>query len=93
VGYQLELIKLMRRPPYNLPIRELIADKNKVSRALLAVAKYESGLVYHPVRALWLDDLEYELLSFPQGTYDDQVDCVAYALAQAVGKAPRAYFL
>jgi phage terminase large subunit-like protein len=45
------------------------------------------------MRALWLDDLEYEMLSFPQGTYDDQVDCVAYALAQAVGRSPKAYFL
>jgi predicted phage terminase large subunit-like protein len=93
VGFQLELVKLLRNPPYGLPIRELIADKNKVSRALLAVAKYESGMVYHPVKAAWLDDFEFELLSFPQATYDDQVDCVAYAMTQAIGRAPRAYFL
>lgn len=62
-----------------LPIKALKADCDKVARALVVATKYENGLVYHPVKANWLTDYESELLEFPNGANDDQVDCAGYA--------------
>jgi predicted phage terminase large subunit-like protein len=63
-----------------LPIIELQADTDKFSRAIPAAARYEAGSVYHLDNAPWLDELEKELSSFPNGAHDDQVDVVAYAV-------------
>jgi predicted phage terminase large subunit-like protein len=37
-------------------------------------ARIENGQVHLPRRAQWLDDFRSELLQFPKGRYDDQVD-------------------
>jgi predicted phage terminase large subunit-like protein len=39
----------------------------------------EAGMVYFPIDAVWLDDLETELSLFPNGAHDDQVDALSYA--------------
>jgi predicted phage terminase large subunit-like protein len=44
-------------------------------------AKFEAGHVYFPRNAPFLPDLEAELLTFPQGKHDDQVDSITQALA------------
>lgn len=62
-----------------LPIIPLDADTDKVTRALGAVPRYEVHAVYHRAGADWLYDYERELLSFPAGAHDDQVDCYSYA--------------
>jgi predicted phage terminase large subunit-like protein len=62
-----------------LPMVELRPEKDKVTRAIPMAARYESGAVYHPRHAPWLDDLEEELVAFPAGAHDDQVDAVTYA--------------
>ena len=36
--------------------------------------RFEAARVLLPVEAPWLADFESELLSFPSGRYDDQVD-------------------
>jgi hypothetical protein len=46
-------------------------------------AKIEAGAVHLPRQAPWLDDLKAELLAFPHGPHDDQVDAIAQALAWA----------
>jgi predicted phage terminase large subunit-like protein len=43
-------------------------------------AKFEAGLVHFPRHAPWLRDLEDELLAFPVGKTDDQVDSISQAL-------------
>jgi predicted phage terminase large subunit-like protein len=50
-----------------------------VTRAGVAGALYRGGKVYHRARAPWLHDFEAELLAFPAGEHDDQVDTIAYA--------------
>ena len=55
-----------------LPVRELKADSDKWSRARPAAARLSAGTVYFLSGASWLHDLEDELLSFPNGTHDDQ---------------------
>lgn len=68
-----------------LPIRELKADSDKVTRALPAAARMEAGCVYFMRDIQGLEDFEDELLSFPKGAHDDCVDCLSYAVAQAIG--------
>lgn len=62
-----------------LPIIPLDADTDKVTRALGGVPRYEAHAVYHRAGADWLDAYERELLLFPSGKNDDQVDAFAYA--------------
>lgn len=60
-----------------LPLDPGSADK--VSRAATVSTFYQNGSVYHREGAPWLGDFEDELLVFPNGENDDQVDVVAYA--------------
>jgi hypothetical protein len=41
----------------------------------------EGGFVHLPREAHWLADYLHELMTFPRGRYDDQVDSTAQALA------------
>lgn len=52
-------------------------DGDKRSRLAIASAKFEAGQVLFPERAPWLSDLLTELLSFPNGRHDDQVDSIS----------------
>ncbi|MDA3843111.1 MAG: phage terminase large subunit [Candidatus Kapabacteria bacterium] len=76
VQYQLSLIQSALRQ--GLPVSELRPDKDKLSRALPIAAKCETGSVYFKEAAHWLNCFESELLSFPNGAHDDQVDTFAY---------------
>jgi predicted phage terminase large subunit-like protein len=62
-----------------LPIIPLDADTDKVTRALSAVPRYECHAVFHRSGGEYVEAYERELLSFPQGAHDDQVDMFAYA--------------
>jgi predicted phage terminase large subunit-like protein len=76
VQYQISLIQIARK--LNLPVRPLKADKDKVSRSLPIATLMEAGKVYFKEDAHWLNNFEEELLSFPNGKHDDQVDAFAY---------------
>lgn len=78
-GFQLATIQEARRA--GLPVREVRPDRDKVSRALPLTAAMEGGRMLLPRTAPWLRDLETELMGFPLGPHDDQVDCLAYAVA------------
>ena len=80
-GYQLALIQMAKRQT-SLPIQKLKADKDKFSRALPLSAKMESGIVFYPMDSVWYSDLEKEMLQFPAGEHDDQVDALAYGILQ-----------
>ncbi len=58
-------------------------DSDKVTRASAQSAKIESGQVHLPNQALWLDDFRSELLQFPHGRFDDQVDSITQFLKWA----------
>lgn len=62
-----------------MTIRAVKVDKDKVTRSLVIAARYEVGKVYHRENAPWLTDYEDELLSFPRGKHDDQVDTASMA--------------
>ncbi len=76
VQYQISLVKELSNR--GLPVKKLVPTKDKLSRALRIVAKIELGSVYFPHYSHWLSKFESELLEFPHGKHDDQVDCLSY---------------
>ena len=77
VAIQEAIVQQARRA--GLSIRPVRPQGDKISRAGAASVRFEAGCVYFPRAATWLDDLEAELLHFPVGAHDDQVDAVSYA--------------
>ena len=55
-------------------------DKDKVTRMSAQSAKIEAGQVHLPKEADWLGTFLHELLAFPNGRHDDQVDSVSQFL-------------
>jgi hypothetical protein len=47
-----------------------------VTRLSRQQGRFEAGRILLPKEALWLADFENELLAFPYGRYDDQVDAL-----------------
>lgn len=74
--YGLTLLQVLRR--HGIPVRELLPDKDKVSRAYAAAAFIEGERLFMPQSAPWLAEFEHELLAFPNGAHDDMVDALAY---------------
>jgi hypothetical protein len=60
-----------------LPVKPL---GDKESRASAVSPLFESGRVFLPESAPWLDDYIDELTSFPASPHDDQVDSTTQAL-------------
>lgn len=72
----------------NLTIRSIKRTREgKLGRAMATAAKFDAGQVWFPRDATWLAALESELLSFPTGAHDDQVDAVGDGIQQ-VANAP-----
>ncbi len=78
VQYQAAVVQELSRTT-RLPVRGIRPDKDKLTRFLPLLARYEQGLVRH-VPGL-PGAFEDELLSFPVGEHDDLVDALAYAFA------------
>ena len=55
-------------------------EGSKVDRMVAQSAKIEAGHVLLPKEADWLDTFLHELLAFPTGRHDDQVDSVSQFL-------------
>jgi len=53
---------------------------DKETRMVTQTATIESGRVHLPRQAPWLADYLHELVTFPKGTYSDQVDSTSQAL-------------
>ena len=53
---------------------------DKVMRMHSVTSTIENGFVYLPETAHWLEDYRHELILFPRGKYDDQVDSTSQAL-------------
>jgi predicted phage terminase large subunit-like protein len=56
---------------------------DKIMRMNRQTARIEAGSVSLPVRAPWLDDFRSEIMAFPAGRHNDQVDALSQALDRA----------
>lgn len=70
-------------------VKPVPVERDKVGRLYVQQAKFEAGLVLFPKSASFLPELEAELLAFPHGKTDDQVD----SLSQALAYRPSSYTL
>jgi len=61
---------------------------DKEARLLAQAPRFEAGQVHLPREAPWLASYVSELLAFPQGKHDDQVDSTSQALRYLTGKMP-----
>lgn len=52
---------------------------DKKTRAVSAEIRLEAGRMWFPANEEWVGALESELLAFPNGAHDDQVDCCSMA--------------
>lgn len=75
-----------------ISVRPLKADADKVTRALASTAKVARQQVWLPADAPWLDEWVGEMLAFPNGKHDDQVDTLAYAARALLGSLASAEF-
>jgi predicted phage terminase large subunit-like protein len=64
----------------NIPAIAIQPEGDKVTRLYANQAQFESGSVHFPKVAPWLDELISELLAFPNGRHNDQVDSISQAL-------------
>ena len=55
-------------------------EGDKVMRMEAQSARFEAGQVYLPEQAPWLATLLHEILGFPKGQHDDQLDSVSQFL-------------
>lgn len=63
-----------------LPVIPCQPKGDKVVRLMAVTPLFEAGCVRFRPGAEWLDDLENELLQFPNGAHDDQVDSISQFL-------------
>lgn len=77
VAFQFEIVRQARQA--GLTVKKLVPKGDKLTRAHAAAPRMEAGMVFFPDEP-WVADLESELLTFPNGKHDDQVDTLAYAL-------------
>lgn len=78
VQYQAAVVQELLRTT-TLPVIGVRPDKDKLTRFLPLLARYEQSMVCHAIGlASWFED---ELLMFPMGEHDDGVDAAAYAFS------------
>ena len=57
-------------------------EGDKQTRLFAQASLFESGKVYLPTKANWVEDFVHELTSFPTAKFDDQVDVMSQALTR-----------
>lgn len=67
-----------------IPLIEVEPQGDKVARAY-GVTRYFEGDLVRIVLGPGVDAFEHELLAFPQGAHDDQVDTLVYGLLRCAG--------
>lgn len=70
---------------FALPIQP---EGDKVVRMAASSVAIEDGRVLLPASAPWLDDFQAELLAFPNGSHDDQVDALSQLINWTQSRSP-----
>lgn len=74
------LIQDLRHEGSRVKAIEIEPEKDKLTRMETEAAHIEAQHVFLPKSASWLEDFKVELLAFPAGKHDDQVDSVSQVL-------------
>jgi len=69
--------KRMRERKVFLNLAQYASAADKPTRAQAIRARMENGMLYFPSGAPFMDDLMHEILRFPMGSFDDQVDVLS----------------
>lgn len=69
----------------------IIPRLDKRTRFEAQTARLETGRYHLPVEAPWLEDFRRELLAFPNGRYDDQVDSMVQFLEWSASSRGRGF--
>jgi predicted phage terminase large subunit-like protein len=80
-GSGMSLIQDLRQ--HNIHAARIVPDGDKIMRMDRQTARIEAGSVLLPACAPWLDDFRSEMMAFPAGRYNDQVDALSQALDRA----------
>jgi predicted phage terminase large subunit-like protein len=92
-GSGTQLIQDLRAEGQVRPI-PIVPQGDKETRKYTQTPKLEAGLVLLPEQAHWLADFLGEVLAFPRGRHDDQVDAMAQYLAwEATHRRVRGEFI
>jgi predicted phage terminase large subunit-like protein len=86
-----DLVRLINRAlagAYAVGVLPVAVTRDKVFRAQLPAGRAQSGMMYADRLAPWWATFEAELLQFPKGAHDDQVDALSGALQLAIEWAP-----
>lgn len=76
-----------RQGKLSIPVIPISTNNNSKEFRFDKIAPmFEAGLVYLPKSAKWLAEYERELMAFPNGKFDDQVDSTSQYLDWARGK-------
>jgi len=62
-------------------IKECKPLGDKFMRAMAQTAQFEGRFVKLPNQTTWLEAYRHELMTFPRGKFDDQVDSTSQALS------------
>lgn len=87
-GSGISLIQELRDEGQVRPIA-IKPDRDKISRLEGQSAVIEAGRVFLPAKAPWLDEFLAEVLAFPYGRFDDQVDSLSQFLTWAAKQQRR----
>ena len=79
-GSGIQLVQDLRAEGHVRPIA-IMPAADKITRMYTQTHKLEASRVLVPKHASWLDDFLGEVLAFPRGRHDDQVDAMAQYLA------------
>jgi len=74
-----QLLQDLKREGFTL-VKPYSTPADKTMRLVGVSGIFESGCVYLPDQAPWLDAYKHELLTFPAAAHDDQVDSTTGAL-------------
>lgn len=84
------LKKRMRERKFYPSLTLLKPITDKLARARPLQGRMQQGMVSFNERAEWYDTARTEMLRFPAGAHDDQVDALAWMTTMAVGREPPA---
>lgn len=84
------LKKRMRERSFFPSITVLKPITDKLARAKALQGRMQQGMVSFDVKAPWYESMKMEMLRFPAGVHDDQVDSLAWTVQLVLGRQPPA---